>query len=92
MRRRVHSVLSVRIHRHRQPDEGIRTFLDEAPCPGRDRERGHEEGPGGLSKGPPAGGPKFEDSQSCRRWIIKPPVRLDLLHPGVLDADFLARE
>jgi hypothetical protein len=80
------------IHRLWQPDERIRAFLVETSRPRGDGERRHEEGTGGLRKGPTAGGPKLEDGQARRGWIIGPSVGLDLLHAGVLDADLFVQE
>jgi len=80
------------IHRLWQPDERIRPFLVESSRPGGDGERCHEEGLGGLDKGPAAGGSEFQDRQPGRGWIIGSAMGPDLLHAEVLDADLLAQD
>jgi hypothetical protein len=80
------------VHRLRQADEGIRSFFVETSHPGRNRERSYEEDPGGLGERPAASGPKLKDGQSSRGWIMGASVGFDLLHPGILDTDLLAKE
>src|SRR5262245_1717100 len=47
--------------------------------------------PSGLLLGPPASGSQFEDGQSFAWWVMRPAVRLDPVHAGILDAQlFLA--
>jgi hypothetical protein len=75
---------------HRQPEKGVRSLFLQATGPGCDGEGTHQEGPGGLGKGPPSSGSKFKDRQARRGRIIGPAMGLDLLHAGVLDAEFFA--
>jgi hypothetical protein len=65
--------------------------------PDRWKEQGlsvtfQEKGPGGLGKGPCAGGPKLKNRQPFCGWVIRSPMGLDLLHPNVLDADLLTQQ
>jgi len=54
--------------------------------------RGQQKGTGGLGKGPAASGPKFENRQPRRGWIMGPSVGIELFHAGVLYSDLLAKE
>jgi hypothetical protein len=80
------------VHRFGQADESIRTLLIEPAHPGGNRKGGHQEDSSGLGEGPASGGAKFEDRQSRRGGIMRPPVRLDVIHSSILDADFFSEE
>jgi hypothetical protein len=75
------------IDRFGQLDECVGPFLFESGHPRGDGERAHQEDPRRLSESPAASGAKLENGQSGCRGIVRSSVRLDLLHPGVLDAD-----
>jgi hypothetical protein len=80
------------VHRLGQTDERIRTFLIESAHPRGDGERTYQEVSGGLGERPAADGAKLKDCQS-RSWrVVGSSMGLKLLHPGILDADLLAKE
>ena len=74
--------------RLRQTDECIGPLLIQTPHPGRDGEWSYQEDPGGLGKRPAASGAKLKDRQSLGGRIMGTPVGLELLHAGILDANF----
>ncbi len=80
------------VHGLRDLEEGVGTAVIEAAGPGRDREWGDEEPPGGLRSGPAAGGPKGEDRQPLDRWVVRAPLGGETGHPGILDADLFYKE
>ncbi len=73
-------------------NEGIRPLLVEAPRPGCDGQRSHEQVPRGLRERPSAGRPEFEDRESLRRRVVRPPLRRDSEHPSVFDSELLAEK
>src|SRR5436309_13190617 len=78
--------------RLRQTDECIGPLLIQTPHPGRDGERSYQEDPGGLGKRPAASGAKLKDRQSLGGRIMGTPVGLELLHAGILDANFFSKQ
>jgi hypothetical protein len=80
------------VHWLRLADECVRPLLIETAHPGSDGERAHQEDASGLGEGPAADGTKFENGQSGSRGVMGSPVRLNLLHSGVLDANLFAQE
>ena len=48
--------------------------------------------PGGLDERPAACGTKLQDRQALNGWIMGTPVGLELLHAGILDANFFSNQ
>jgi hypothetical protein len=80
------------VHGLGQAEERVRSFLVEAPHPGGDGERGHEESPGRLGRRPATLCMKLENCQSRRGWIMGTFLGVDLLPAGILDAAFFSQQ
>jgi hypothetical protein len=77
------------VHRFAHLDQRSRTFLVEASHPGCNGRRGHQHVIGGLSLGPPACRPQFQDGQPLNGEVVRSALGWDALHLDILEVHLL---